>query len=158
MKLFPPNAGISLLRGMMILIKENGGSIEVSKLADESEQNVDNLLPLIEASKMLGLVNVDEGEIKLTPEGKRMDMHNFLEILSKKIKGIEPFKSSLEMLANSNGTASTDELTHALLANGIMLHGDFKMNKVLLKSMLLKWAVRTNLLEYKEDEDAWTLK
>ncbi len=140
-----------------MLVKESGGTMDVSKLADESEQNVDSLLPLIEACKMLGLVTVEAGEIRLTPEGEKMDMKNFTDMIAKKLSGIEPFKSALGILSVRKGGLSTEELAHELQIKGIMLHGDFKMNSALLRSMLLKWAVRTRLVVYSDSSDLWEL-
>ena len=132
--------------------------MDVSELADESEQNVDSLLPLIEACRMLNLVAVEDGEIKLTKEGDRMDMSNFTDILAKRLAMVEPFKSSIAILSARGDEISTEDLARALMEKGIMLHGDFRMGSVLLKSMMLKWAVRTGIASYDEVSDSWKLK
>ncbi len=47
--LFPPGPGISRVRGIVNIIKQNKGKIEISKLAEEAEEDIDDLLPQIEA-------------------------------------------------------------------------------------------------------------
>ncbi len=157
MAMFPVNAGISELRGVVLIIKEAGGSISISQLDDESELDIDSLLPLVEACKMLGLATVADGIITLTSEGQQLSMKNFADMVSKRLASIEPFSSAISVLRASNRALQTSELASLLLSRGIMLHGDFETGRLLLKSMLLKWAVRTELLDYNAEADSWSL-
>lgn len=140
-----------------MLLKDNNGVMDVSQLADESEQNVDNLLPLIESCKILGLATVKNGQIHLTKDGNELNIKNFSQVLSKKLASVEPFKSSIAIVGRSVRGLTTEALASNLLKSGIMIHGDSKMNEALLKSMLLKWAVRTNMLTYTEEDDTWKI-
>ena len=38
---FPIGVGITELRGVLEIIKENGGALSLAKLADESEEEID---------------------------------------------------------------------------------------------------------------------
>jgi hypothetical protein len=150
---FPIGAGITELRGIIEIIKENGGAINLSKLAEESEEEIDTLLPLLDAGEMLGLVEVKDGIVKLTQDGKALKIGNISNILSKKLKNIEPFKSVLEILDKNELT--TPEIAEELRARGIILNADDMTNVELLRNMLVKWTLRTKLLEYNRDSDSW---
>ncbi len=150
---FPANVGISEIRGIVEILKDNGGSMELSKLAEEAEEEIDKLLPLIDAAEMLGLCIVQNGTIVLSPSGKSLTMHNSSQIIGKALSSIEPFKTVLERLAN--GSASTHELAEILKSKGIVLYNEDMTNESMLSSMLMKWGVRTKLLSYTKER--WSL-
>ena len=41
---------------MLEIIKENGGALSLAKLVDESGEEIDKLLPLLDAFELLGCV------------------------------------------------------------------------------------------------------
>ena len=67
---FPIGVGITELRGVLEILKKNGGALSLAKLADESEEEIDKLLPLLDAGELLGLCKVKNGVARLTEEGK----------------------------------------------------------------------------------------
>jgi hypothetical protein len=150
---FPANVGISEIRGIIEIVKDNGGSLSLSRLAEESEGEIDKLLPLIDAAEMLGLCTVENGVITITQVGRSLTMHNSSKIIGNALKEIEPFKTVLERLAQ--GEATTHDLAELLKGKGITLHGDEITNESMLSNMLLKWGVRTKLIIY--DNEKWQL-
>ncbi|MGC9099105.1 MAG: AAA-associated domain-containing protein [Candidatus Micrarchaeia archaeon] len=153
---FPIGAGITELRGVLELIKENGDALSLAKLADESEEEIDKLLPLLEAGEMLGLCEVKEGVAMLTEDGKRLKLNNISRLLAKRLREIEPFKSAIEVLGKKSIT--TAELANELKSRDIILNADDETNISLLRNMLMKWGVRTKLLAYNRDSDSWSIK
>ena len=154
MEMFPLDAGISELRGIVKLVKENGNAIGVSKLAKETRKEIDALLPLIDACRMLGICTVRDGSIKLTNSGLSLTARNMREKLSKELVRIEPFKSSLTIVKFKKKITTT-RLSEILGRNGIMLYSEKATNSELLKGLLLKWAVRLRLLSYNQETDEW---
>ncbi len=43
---------------------------DLYKLADELSMDVDDLLPIVDASVMLGFATLHEGDVAITPEGR----------------------------------------------------------------------------------------
>ncbi len=152
--LFPLGPGISRVRGIVSIIKQNKGRIEISKLAEEAEEDIDDLLPLIEACKLLGFAVVDESEVKLTDKGAKLTFSNFSKLINESLTDVEPFKSTIKII-DSRGINSP-ELFGTLRSRGIVLHGEDAMNDILLKKLLIRWGVRSKLINYDQESDTWS--
>ena len=152
---FPIGVGITELRGVLEILKENGGALSLAKLADESEEEIDKLLPLLDAGELLGLCKVKNGVARLTEEGKKLKLSNITSMLSKKLKEIEPFNSVIDIL--SKKSLNTEEIAEELKSRNIILNADDTTNVELLRNLLIKWGVRTKLLAYNKDSDSWSI-
>jgi NitT/TauT family transport system ATP-binding protein len=53
------------------LLHDRGGREDLYKLSEELVMDVEDLLPIVEASVLLGLVTLNEGEVAITPQGVR---------------------------------------------------------------------------------------
>ena len=66
-----PHARPGGIAGFMELLVDRGGRDDLYKLADELAMDVDDLLPIVDASVMLGFAVVNEGDVEITPEGRQ---------------------------------------------------------------------------------------
>ena len=66
-----PHARPGGIAGFLELLVDRGGRDDLYKLADELSMDVDDLLPIVDASAMLGFAVVREGDVEVTPEGRR---------------------------------------------------------------------------------------
>lgn len=153
---FPFGVGMSHVRGLIKIIRENGGSISISGLAEESEEDVDDLIPLIEACKLLGFVVVAKSDIKLTPKGTKISTPGVSSraIIRESLPRIEPFKSTIKAL--SAGGRNTEELL-AYLQSKKVLPESSEISEQMLLDMLLTWGVRSRLLSYDQESNRWIL-
>ena len=151
--LFPLGTGIGRVRGIINIIKRNKGRMEMSRLAEESEEHIDDLLPLIEACKLLGFVRIDESEVTLTETGSKLTFSNFSKSIHDGLSYVEPFKSALKVIGGSEVT--TQDLFSTLRDRGIILHGDIATNDMLLKKLFIRWGVRGKLMSYDPETDSW---
>lgn len=152
--LFPVDTGISRVRGIVSIIKQNKGHIEISKLAEEAEEDIDDLLPLIEACKLLGFAVVHEFEVKLTEKGAKMTFSNFNKLINESLLEVEPFKSTMKIIDDKQ--VNTQELFGTLKSRGIVLHSEDATNDIMLKKLLMRWGVRAKLISYNQEEDLWS--
>lgn len=152
--LFPLDAGMSHVRGIVEIARENGGKISISKLAEESEEDVDDLLPLLNACRMLGFITIRRSEVKLTQKGERLVGSAVRPIIRESISKIEPFKSAIAAL--SEGSKTTAELLEYLRARGAFPEEGEHSGDKLLK-LLLAWGVRSKLMSYDEENETWIL-
>ncbi len=152
--LFPSDVGMSHVRGVVKIIKDNGGKISISKLAEESEEDVDDLLPLLEACKLLGFITIARSDIKLTPKGGKLVAGASRKIIRESLLSIEPFKGTIKAL--SKGSRTTNELFEYLKENGIFPKEGDHSSETLLNT-LLSWGVRSKLLSYNEENETWIL-
>jgi NitT/TauT family transport system ATP-binding protein len=66
-----PHARPGGIAGFMELLADRGGRDTLYKLADDLAMDVDDILPIVDASVMLGFAVVNEGDVEITPEGRQ---------------------------------------------------------------------------------------
>ena len=67
-----PHAPIGMLLGLLEHLRAAGGREDLYKLGGPLGYELDELLPVTEAAKRLGLVTVHAGDIELTSEGQAL--------------------------------------------------------------------------------------
>ena len=65
-----PHARPGGIAGLLELIIDFGGRIDIYRLADELAFEIDDLFPIVEAAQLLGFLRVEEGDAVITPEGR----------------------------------------------------------------------------------------
>jgi NitT/TauT family transport system ATP-binding protein len=65
-----PHARPGGIAGLLELLNDRKGEEDMYHIAEELLLEVDDLLPIVDASVLLGFVTVREGDVVLTPEGK----------------------------------------------------------------------------------------
>jgi NitT/TauT family transport system ATP-binding protein len=68
-----PQAPVGALTGLLERVAEGPdfGREDLPRLAEEMRLEVDELFPLLDAAELLGLAVLQEGDVRLTPEGQR---------------------------------------------------------------------------------------
>jgi len=66
-----PHARVGGIAGLIELLHDRGGVEDLYKLSEELLMDVEDLLPIVEASVVLGFVTLREGEVAITPLGVR---------------------------------------------------------------------------------------
>ncbi len=64
-----PHARVGGIAGLMELLHDRGGREDLSVLSESFAMDVEDLLPIIEASVLLGYATLKEGEVEITPSG-----------------------------------------------------------------------------------------
>lgn len=154
MKLFPLNAGVSQIRGIIDIVKSNGSPMEISKIAESTKEDIANLFPLIDACSMLKLCTVRNGSVKLTRSAASLTNTNKRGIFAKALASVEPFKSTIAAVAR--GRISTKELSRKLHKKGIFFDSDEVTNMELLKNLLFKWGIENGIFSYNHSSDTWS--
>ena len=68
-----PHAAIATVLGLLEHLREApNGRVDLYKLGGPLGYELDDLLPVTEAAKRLGLASVSAGDIELTPEGRKV--------------------------------------------------------------------------------------
>jgi NitT/TauT family transport system ATP-binding protein len=65
-----PHARPGGIAGFLELLADRTGRDDLYKLADELAMDVDDLLPIVEASELLRFAVLREGDVEITPEGR----------------------------------------------------------------------------------------
>jgi NitT/TauT family transport system ATP-binding protein len=56
--------------GLLEILADQGGRVDLHRLADELSLEVDALLPTVDTAVLLGMLRVEEGDAVITPEGQ----------------------------------------------------------------------------------------
>jgi NitT/TauT family transport system ATP-binding protein len=65
-----PHARRGAIAGLLELLNDHGGKLDLYQLADELRLEVDDLLPIVEAAALLGFAKSERGDAEITPRGK----------------------------------------------------------------------------------------
>jgi NitT/TauT family transport system ATP-binding protein len=58
------------MAGLLEIVADQGGRVDLHRLADDLSLEVDALLPTVDTAVLLGLLRVEEGDAIITPEGQ----------------------------------------------------------------------------------------
>ncbi len=144
------------MRGALKIVKDNGGSMGLAELADEAEEKIDDLFPVLDACKLLKFAEVKDGKVQLTKEGMSLSLGNMQKVIKEKLVEIEPFKTVVVALRVENNV-STKKLLEVLGGSGILFFSDQRKSEEALRKILLKWGVRVKMLYYDQETDSWKL-
>ncbi len=64
-----PHARVGGIAGLLELLGDRPGKEDIYRLAEELKMDAEDLLPIIEASVLLGFAALTEGDVEITPEG-----------------------------------------------------------------------------------------
>lgn len=68
---FLPHSKIGAIAGLMELVHDRGGRVDISVLASDLSMEVDEIFPLIEAAVFLEFGKITDGDFLITEKGKR---------------------------------------------------------------------------------------
>lgn len=66
-----PHARPGGIAGLLEMLVDTGGDEDLYHLAERLLMEVDDLLPILEGAVLLGFARVEEGDVRITPEGTR---------------------------------------------------------------------------------------
>lgn len=68
---FLPHAKVGAIAGLIEMVNDMGGRVDISVLASDLSMEVDDIYPIIEASVFLGFGDIMEGDFIITPMGRQ---------------------------------------------------------------------------------------
>lgn len=75
---FLPHAKVGAIAGLIELVHDKGGRVDIYALSSELSMEVDDIFPLIEASAILDFGEIKEGDFILTEKGKKNGQRQIL--------------------------------------------------------------------------------
>ncbi len=158
MIIFPVDAKISRVLGILRLLNSNDGEMSIASLVDITKANLDTLMPQINAGHFLGVVEVDGEKIRITKLGRayyKRDKKAREKVRMNLLK-FEPFKTALSLAKKGPFTISM--LDDELSSRKITLSSYPETDAKLLQLMLIQWALGTRLLNYDNETNLWSMR
>lgn len=146
-----PFSHVGVMEGLLELIDDNGGKMDIYQLGGNLMMEIDDLFPNIEGISMLGFANVKEGDIFITPLGKEfveLDKDDSKELFKKQIEQISTFKVIMNVLNNKSNHTMKEEFFKELLKKY------FQANEVeKMMDIIIDWARYAELFYYDGDSE-----
>ena len=136
-----PDVTIGRLMGLLEIIRDTPGPDDMYRLAGSLQLELDDLVPLVDAAELLGLISVHEGDYELTDLGRRM-----ADAEEKERKQVFRERARAEHLAASeNGKVPRDEIRSAM-------HGHFSRKRAERQiDTAIDWGRYAELFDYDAD-------
>jgi len=144
-----PQAQVGNVIGLLEVLQDFKGKVDLAKVADELMLELDDILPAVESAKLLHLLQVDSGDLILTEDGKALLAKNASgrkRMLNKTLAGSGEFKAILDFIRNDHGgEVSKDEMKDFLREN----MPDLDAEQTFL--WIVEWGRYSLLLRYDTD-------
>lgn len=109
-----PQAPVGALVGLLERVAEGPdyGKEDLPRLAEEMRLEVDDLFPLLDAAELLGLAVLQEGDVRLTPEGQRFaqaDLEERKKIFAERLLFHLPLVGHIYRVLHTRSTGRASE-------------------------------------------------
>ena len=147
-----------MIMGIMDVIFDHGGKVDLARIAINLQSDVDDLLPVVEVAEAFGFIKVENGDITLTNLGSKFVRARSSDkklILRDALKRVEPF-ATLFRLIRSRKEFTAEELFEDLMKSR-ELSEEYRDPEE-IHHMLLEWLLFTELVDYDGDEKKFIMK
>ncbi len=150
----------SVLIGFLEILDNLGGKSDVAKIASTQGLELDDLLPILEASEILNLVSVQSGDVSITEQG-----HLFIaaspkvrkKLLRNILINLELYKQLIDLIKESEKgyIRKEDFLEHFHNANLNLIAEDDNLNDF---DWVIEWGRQSLILNYDANTETITLR
>lgn len=145
----------SQILGLARAVDEAGGDADVARIAAEVDMDLDRIGPIIAAAEFLGVLTVDDGNLRLTDFSHRVLKASTRErktILRDFLKNLPVFRYVIELIETAGRPASRGEVMEALSVH----FGSFQAED--LFKAIVYWGRASELLAYDSRTEQLTLR
>ena len=147
-----PHARVGGISGLLEIVHDRGGKEDLPKLADSLRLEVDDLLPAVDASALLGFATVAQGDVVMLEAGREFataGIHRSHEIFKEQLLKHVPFINTVlqTLTQKKNGRISKDFLLDFLDEHFSASEAERQFQT------LVDWGRYAQLFEYDADEE-----
>lgn len=146
-----PYSHVGVMEGLLELIDDNGGKMDIYQLGGDLLMEIDDLFPNIEGISMLGFAEVKEGDIFITPLGKEfveLDKDESKDLFKERVEQISTFKLILNVLNNKANHKMKEEFFKELFKKYFSADEIEKMMDI-----VIDWGRYAELFYYDHDAE-----
>jgi NitT/TauT family transport system ATP-binding protein len=147
-----PHARVGGISGLLEIVNDRGGREDLPKLADSLRLEVDDLLPAVDASALLGFAEVAHGDVTITAAGREFataGVHRSHEIFKEQVLSNVPFVATVIEALNQkkDGRIGKDFLVDILDEHFSASEAERQFET------LVDWGRYAHLFEYDADQE-----
>lgn len=146
-----PEAHIGVMSGLMELVDDNNGRMDIYQLGGDLMMEIDDLLPNIEGITMLGFAEVKEGDIIITPLGSKFiegETDERKDIFKDQLMNISTFKVIMKVLNSKKSKKMREEFFTELFAQ---YFGKHDIERIM--DEIIDWGRYAELFNYDHDTE-----
>ena len=146
-----PTVPLGKVIGFLEILDDFGGREDVYRAATSLQMELDDILPVIEAGRLLGLMRIDKGDVEITPDGAqflRADINARKRHICLRIEEIGLFKELVGILRSRKNARIPRS---AYLSR--VLKGMYSVEARDLMHTMIDWGRYAELIGYNEDTD-----
>jgi NitT/TauT family transport system ATP-binding protein len=147
-----PHARVGGISGLLEIVNDRGGREDLPKLAESLRLEVDDLLPAVDASALLGFAQVAQGDVTITDAGRKFataDVHPSHEIFREQLVKHVPFINTvIEALRHKRDRRIGKDFLVDILDEHFSASEAEKQFET-----LVDWGRYAQLFEYDRDEE-----
>jgi NitT/TauT family transport system ATP-binding protein len=156
-----PKTHYGVLQGFLEILEDHGNKTDVASIALKQGLELDDLLPIIEAGKMLGLIHVQSGDVLLTERG-----HLFIaasprvkkKMLRDMVLNVDAFKKFMEYMQHlGKESISKDDLLEFVSKENTSVASDSQDNLTDFK-WFIEWGRQGLVLKYDANNETISLR
>jgi NitT/TauT family transport system ATP-binding protein len=152
-----PYADISDMTGLVELVNAQGGREDLYQIGRSLQLELDDLLPLVEAADLLDLAYTHEGDLVLTPQGRRFAEADVLEekriFREQALARITILREIVDALQAAPAHTLPEEFVMSLLER------QFSQEEARVQfEMLVDWGRYAELFSFNEDRGLFRLE
>jgi NitT/TauT family transport system ATP-binding protein len=98
--------------GLLEVLQDFKGKVDLAKVSEQLRLELDDILPAVDAARLLRLLQVNVGDLILTEEGKSLLSKNVSgrkRMLNKTISNLGEFKGIIDFIRRDHGGEVTKE-------------------------------------------------
>ncbi len=113
-------ASVGQILGLVEAVDEAGGTADVATISQEVEMDIDRLGPILAAAEFLGLLEVEDGDVRMTELSRKLLSASVRErkrIVRDIIDDVPVFRRVTEMARSAGRPLDREEIIDAIAAN-----------------------------------------
>lgn len=139
------------LLGLLEILEDVGKSVDIATLDDSLDEERTTLMNLLNDGKSLGFLEVEKGDVKLTPLGSeflKSDVNHKKEILKRQLAMVEPFISLIDLFRKKENQEINQEDLYDFIRENFPsdnIESTFRL--------ITNWGRYSRLIDYDVDTD-----
>ncbi|HID04617.1 MAG TPA: hypothetical protein EYH45_03270 [Candidatus Caldiarchaeum subterraneum] len=149
---FPADARLEMVLGLVEIVASSGNRIEIAKISQDLQTDVDRILPVVEAAEKLEFIKVVDGECEVTETGLKAlssRSNDQKKVIRDKIVYLEPFATALRLAEERPEGFTAEDVAERL--SGVRGGNIYVEDPEKLHQLLVEWLLYTEMLDYDGD-------
>lgn len=155
-----PRVQFGVLLGFLEILDDKGGKADIALIASEQNLQVDDFLPILRSAQMMHLIQVDNGEVKISEKGYQMLFTNprmRKKILQGILRESEAFKILTQAIRGSKKGSLTKEEVLDIIGKSLgSTESDYDIEEEF--NWIIYWGRQALILKYELDKDTISIR